>query len=56
MLAESLGNEKKILVINDTKGENKINKIPATLIDGDGIGPEITEATINVLDALEGTI
>ena len=26
--------------------------IPATLIDGDGIGPEIVEATIMVLDAL----
>ena len=34
-------------------GDDKINKIPATLIDGDGIGPEITEATINVLDALK---
>ncbi|MFB3099928.1 MAG: isocitrate/isopropylmalate family dehydrogenase, partial [Gammaproteobacteria bacterium] len=30
-----------------------MNKISATLIDGDGIGPEITEVTINVLDALE---
>jgi isocitrate dehydrogenase (NAD+) len=28
------------------------NVIPATLIDGDGIGPEIVEATIMVLDAL----
>ncbi len=27
-------------------------KIPATLIPGDGIGPEITEATLAVLDAL----
>lgn len=27
-------------------------KIPATLIPGDGIGPEITQATIEVLDAL----
>ena len=27
-------------------------KIPATLIPGDGIGPEIVEATIEVLDAL----
>ena len=26
--------------------------IPATLIPGDGIGPEITAATIEVLDAL----
>jgi isocitrate/isopropylmalate dehydrogenase len=26
--------------------------IPATLIAGDGIGPEIVEATITVLDAL----
>ena len=30
-----------------------IAKIPATLIAGDGIGPEITEATLAVLDALE---
>ncbi len=30
-----------------------ITKIPATLIPGDGIGPEITEATLAVLDALE---
>jgi isocitrate dehydrogenase (NAD+) len=29
-----------------------MNVIPATLIDGDGIGPEIVEATIMVLDAL----
>ena len=28
------------------------NLIPATLIPGDGIGPEITAATIEVLDAL----
>jgi isocitrate dehydrogenase (NAD+) len=28
------------------------NKIPATLIPGDGIGPEIVEAVIQVLDAL----
>jgi isocitrate dehydrogenase (NAD+) len=28
------------------------NKIPATLIPGDGIGPEIVEAVIEVLDAL----
>ena len=27
-------------------------KIPATLIPGDGIGPEVTEATVRVLDAL----
>jgi isocitrate dehydrogenase (NAD+) len=27
--------------------------IPATLIPGDGIGPEITDATLAVLDALE---
>jgi isocitrate dehydrogenase (NAD+) len=27
-------------------------KIPATLIEGDGIGPEITDAAIRVLDAL----
>jgi isocitrate dehydrogenase (NAD+) len=28
-------------------------RIPATLIPGDGIGPEITEATLAVLDALD---
>ncbi|CAJ49226.1 putative dehydrogenase (fragment), partial [Bordetella avium 197N] len=27
-------------------------KIPATLIPGDGIGPEVVEATVQVLDAL----
>src|SRR5512141_2393097 len=27
-------------------------RIPATLIPGDGIGPEVTEATVAVLDAL----
>src|SRR5438309_5382452 len=27
-------------------------KIPATLIPGDGIGPEVVEATVKVLDAL----
>ncbi|MEE8233650.1 MAG: isocitrate/isopropylmalate family dehydrogenase [Gammaproteobacteria bacterium] len=30
-----------------------MNKIPATLIEGDGIGPEITEATVDVLDVLQ---
>jgi isocitrate dehydrogenase (NAD+) len=37
-------------------GNNKMaNKksIPATLIHGDGIGPEIVEATVSVLDALD---
>src|SRR6201994_2222545 len=28
------------------------NKIPATLIPGDGIGPEIVDAVVDVLDAL----
>ncbi|HYZ20816.1 MAG TPA: NAD-dependent isocitrate dehydrogenase, partial [Rhodopila sp.] len=28
------------------------NRIPATLIPGDGIGPEISEAVVSVLDAL----
>ena len=28
------------------------DQIPATLIPGDGIGPEITEAVVSVLDAL----
>ncbi|MDE2120556.1 MAG: NAD-dependent isocitrate dehydrogenase, partial [Betaproteobacteria bacterium] len=28
------------------------SRIPATLIAGDGIGPEIMEATLQVLDAL----
>ncbi|TFV86191.1 NAD-dependent isocitrate dehydrogenase, partial [Oxalobacteraceae bacterium OM1] len=27
-------------------------QIPATLIPGDGIGPEVTQATVQVLDAL----
>ena len=27
-------------------------QIPATLIPGDGIGPEITEAVVEILDAL----
>ena len=31
-----------------------INKIPATLIPGDGIGPEIMDAVVKVLDALGG--
>ena len=30
-----------------------MNKIPVTLIPGDGIGPEIVEATLKVLDVLE---
>lgn len=30
-----------------------MNKIPATLIPGDGIGPEIVQATLKVLDALQ---
>ncbi|MBI4005981.1 MAG: NAD-dependent isocitrate dehydrogenase [Gammaproteobacteria bacterium] len=34
------------------KRTRKINKLPVTLIDGDGIGPEITAATLSVLDAL----
>ena len=38
---------------NNKKGESKINKIPATLIEGDGIGPEITEATVDVLHTLQ---
>ena len=29
-----------------------MSKIPATLIPGDGIGPEIVQATLMVLDAL----
>src|ERR1700751_186844 len=28
------------------------SKIPATLVPGDGIGPEITEAVTRILDAL----
>src|SRR6185369_16174701 len=28
-------------------------KIPATLIPGDGIGPEVTEATLDVLEAVD---
>ncbi len=34
------------------KRTKPINNIPATLIEGDGIGPEITDATVCVLDAL----
>ena len=30
-----------------------MSKIPATLIPGDGIGPEIIKATLKVLDALD---
>jgi isocitrate dehydrogenase (NAD+) len=36
----------------DTGVTHGSNKIPATLIPGDGIGPEIMEAVIHVLDAL----
>ena len=32
---------------------NSSNLIPATLIPGDGIGPEIVDATLTVLDALK---
>jgi isocitrate dehydrogenase (NAD+) len=32
--------------------ENHFARIPATLIPGDGIGPEITDAVIDILDAL----
>ena len=35
-----------------TQPSNK--KIPATLIPGDGIGPEVVEATVQVLEALGG--
>ncbi len=31
---------------------NEVKKIPATLFRGDGIGPEITEATLHVLEAV----
>ncbi len=31
---------------------NSDGQIPATLIPGDGIGPEVTESVIQVLDAL----
>ncbi|WP_282579048.1 isocitrate/isopropylmalate family dehydrogenase [Pseudomonas sp. CYM-20-01] len=34
------------------KSSSNSNKIPATLIPGDGIGPEVVEATVRVLDAL----
>ena len=36
----------------ETSAGRGINKIPATLIPGDGIGPEIVEAVVQVLDAL----
>jgi len=32
--------------------ETNANRIPATLIPGDGIGPEVVQATVQVLDAL----
>src|ERR1700733_13638961 len=35
-----------------TSSTHGSNKIPATLIPGDGIGPEIVDAVIHVLDAL----
>ena len=35
-----------------TVGQGNAGKIPATLIPGDGIGPEITEPVVQVLDAL----
>src|SRR4051794_35627000 len=31
---------------------NPNRQVPATLIPGDGIGPEVTEAVVEVLDAL----
>ena len=33
--------------------ESAVSRIPATLIPGDGIGPEIVDATLTALDALE---
>ena len=36
----------------DTRAGRGTHKIPATLIPGDGIGPEIVEAVVQVLDAL----
>jgi isocitrate dehydrogenase (NAD+) len=33
-------------------GQDKAGAIPATLIPGDGIGPEVTEAVVAVLEAL----
>src|SRR5260370_17616447 len=36
---------------HDMKSMTK-HKIPATLIPGDGIGPEVVAATVQVLDAL----
>jgi len=37
---------------SETKTGHGSNKIPATLIPGDGIGPEIVDAVMLVLDAL----
>ncbi len=37
---------------NDSPAAHGTNKIPATLIPGDGIGPEIMDAVVQVLDAL----
>ena len=38
--------------IESNSGQSYSGKIPATLNPGDGIGPEITEAVVEVLDAL----
>src|SRR5258706_8677665 len=42
------------MTFNDTRwtGEKSMASIPATLIPGDGIGPEVTDATLQVLEAV----
>jgi isocitrate dehydrogenase (NAD+) len=44
--------KKQIRVESANMQTNRHETIPATLIPGDGIGPEITAATVRVLDAL----
>src|SRR5258706_13018913 len=34
------------------RGKKDMASIPATLIPGDGIGPEVTDATLQVLEAV----
>ena len=45
-------NNKRVRVERTMSTQNILTPIPATLIPGDGIGPEITEATLQALEAL----
>ena len=54
-----MGTERSLMLTdaNATEGshamaEKQFARIPATLIPGDGIGPEITDAVVDILDAL----